>query len=218
MSYAGRSADSIPVPRAYAISGWLFRLIGHVLSRTTSEPLPDLGGRRVVFVANHTSLADVFYAVAVLSDWGLPARCLVRYSYFKNPLMGRWLRSIGFIAAGGGGTDTTAIAVDALESGTPVAVMPEGRITPPDQRAEDGIGEFRTGFIDIARGGDALVLPVALVNADRVWPSRAKLPRLRLRRPHVTLGVGTPVDVVGATDEEVEENVRAQMAAIIARL
>ncbi len=218
MSYAGKSNNSIPVPRAYAFSGWLFRLIGRLLSHTTSEPLPDLGGRPAVLVANHTSLADVFYAVAVLSDWGYPARCLVRYSYFEIPVMGRWLRSIGFIAAGGGGSDAATEAIDALESGTPVAVMPEGRVTPPHQRSADGMGEFRAGFMDIARKGEAVVLPVVLVNADKVWPSGGKLPRLRLRRPNVTLAAGTPVEVVGFTDTEVEEKVRSEMAALIARL
>ncbi len=218
VSYAGKSADSIPVPRGYAFWGWLFRLFGRVLGRATSEPLPDLGGRPTVLVANHTSLADIFYAVAVLSAWGYPARCLVRHTYFSGKLMGGWLRSIGFIAAGGGGTDAATEAIKALRQGTPVAVMPEGRIIPPNRRQSDGMGEFRAGFMDIARGADAQILPVALVGSDGVWGSTAKLPKLGFRRPKVVLGVGTPIDVMDLADEQVELAVRAQMAEIISRL
>lgn len=208
----------MPVPRAYAIWGWVFRLVGRVLSRATSEPLPDLGGRPTILVANHTSLADVFFSVAMLANWGYPARCLVRETYFRGRLMGGWLRSIGFIAAGGGDSDATTEAVAALKAGTPVAAMPEGQIIPPDRRQADGMGEFRGGFIDIARKADAQVLPVALVRSEEVWGSRSKLPRLPLTRPRVTLGVGTPVEVADRDDTEIEAEVRAQMAEIIARL
>jgi len=208
----------MPVPRSYAFWGWVFRVVGRVLSRTSSEPLPDLGGKPTIFVANHTSLADVFISVAVLSHWGYPARCLVRETYFRGRIMGGWLRSIGFIAAGGGNSDATSEAVETLEAGTPVAVMPEGRIIPPDRREADGMGEFRNGFIDIARKADAQVLPVALVRSEEIWGSRAKLPRLSLRRPRVVLGVGTPIQVEGREDAEVEAEVRSQMAVLIARL
>jgi len=208
----------MPVPRSYAFWGWVFRIVGSVLSRTSSEPLPDLGAKPTIFVANHTSLADVFISVAVLSNWGYPAHCLVRETYFRGRIMGGWLRSIGFIAAGGGNSDATTEAVEALEAGKPVAVMPEGRIIPPDRREADGMGEFRNGFIDIARKANAQVLPVALVRSEEVWGSRSKLPRLSLRRPRVVLGVGTPVQVEDRDDAEVETEVRSQMAALIARL
>ena len=92
MAYAGvppRTPDDLP----YRLWGRLFRLVSRLLSRFTCDPLPDLEGRPVLFVANHTSFSDVFYAVAVLSDWRYPARCLVRYSYFRPAIVGRWLRT-----------------------------------------------------------------------------------------------------------------------------
>ena len=95
------------------------------LSRFTCDPLPDLGGRPVVFVANHTSFSDVFYAVAVLSDWRYPARCLVRYSYFRPAIVGRWLRTLLCVPAGGGGTDAVTEGVEILKAGWPIAVMVE---------------------------------------------------------------------------------------------
>jgi len=208
----------MPVPRAYAVAGWIFGLFARWMSRPGSDPLPDLGDRPTVMVANHASMSDVFYAIAMLSDWGFPARCLVRYSYFDNPLMGAFLRSVDCIPAGGGGTDATAIALETLAAGRPVAVMPEGRITPRDQREPDGMGLFRPGFIDIARQANAQILPVGLINADKVWGSRSKLPRLLpFRRPTVILGTGTPIQLGDRDDATIEAEVRAQMASILAR-
>ncbi len=218
MAYAGTSPNALPTTWRFRLFGKLFRFVSRVLSRPSSERLPDLGDDPVVFVANHTSMSDVFYAIATLSDWKYPARCLVRYSYFKNPLMGTFLRTVDCVAAGGGGTDAVAVAVEILETGLPVAVMVEGRIVPPDERADDGMGEFRDGFVTIARNADARVLPIVITNADRVWGSRATLPTLRLRnRPRVDVRVGTPFSVDELVDSEAIAEARSQMAAMLAR-
>ena len=50
--------------------------------------------------------------------------------------------------------------VEILKAGWPIAVMVEGRIVPPDQRAADGMGEFREGFVTIARKADAAIVPI----------------------------------------------------------
>jgi 1-acyl-sn-glycerol-3-phosphate acyltransferase len=218
VAYAGTSPNALPTTWRFRLFGKLFRFVSRVLSRPSSERLPDLGDDPVVFVANHTSMSDVFYAIATLSDWKYPARCLVRYSYFKNPLMGTFLRTVDCVAAGGGGTDAVAVAVEILETGLPVAVMVEGRIVPPDERADDGMGEFRDGFVTIARNADARVLPIVITNADRVWGSRATLPTLRLRnRPRVDVRVGTPFSVDELVDSEAIAEARSQMAAMLAR-
>ena len=52
------------VPRAYGVAGWVFRLFARWMSKPGSDPLPDLGGRPTVMVANHSSMSDVFYAIA----------------------------------------------------------------------------------------------------------------------------------------------------------
>ena len=218
MAYAGTSPNELPTTWRFRISGKIFRFISRVLSRPSSEQLPELGDDPIIFVANHTSMSDVFYAIAILSDWKYPARCLVRYSYFKNPLMGTFLRNVECVPAGGGGTDAVTEGVKILETGFPIAIMVEGRIVPPDERADDGMGEFRDGFVTIARKADARILPIVITNADRVWGSRASLPKLRLRnRPVVNIRVGTPYSVDGLVDSDVIAEARSQMAAMLAR-
>jgi 1-acyl-sn-glycerol-3-phosphate acyltransferase len=106
--------------------------------------------------------------------------------------------------------------VEILKAGWPIAVMVEGRIVPPDQRAEDGMGEFRDGFIAIARNADADIVPITLHNADGVWPS-GSWPRLPFRgRPKVTVKVGTPFATDGLVDAEVMAEARGQMAEMLA--
>jgi 1-acyl-sn-glycerol-3-phosphate acyltransferase len=106
--------------------------------------------------------------------------------------------------------------VEILKAGWPIAVMVEGRIVPPDQRGGDGMGEFRDGFITIARKADAVIVPITLHNADRVWPS-GSWPRLPFRgRPNVTVKVGTPFSTDGLVDTDVMAEARSQMAEMLA--
>lgn len=218
MAYAGTSPNALPTTWRFRFFGKVFRFVSRILSKPSSEQLPELGDEPIIFVANHTSMSDVFYAIAILSDWKYPARCLVRYSYFKNPLMGAFLRNAGCVPAGGGGTDAVTEGVKILERGFPIAIMVEGRIVPPDERADDGMGDFRDGFVTIARKAECRILPIVITNADRVWASRGALPRLRLRgRPRVEIRVGTPYSVDGLVDSEAIAEARTQMAELLAR-
>lgn len=218
MAYAGTSPNALPTTWRFRISGKIFRFISRILSRPSSEQLPELGDDPIIFVANHTSMSDVFYAISILSDWKYPARCLVRYSYFKNPIMGTFLRNVGCVPAGGGGTDAVTEGIKILETGFPIAIMAEGRIVPPDEREADGLGELRDGFVTIARKAECRILPIVITNADQVWGSRSALPRLRLRnRPRVDIRVGTPYSVDGLVDSEAVEEARSQMAEMLAR-
>ncbi len=217
MAYAGVSSNALPTTFTYRMWGRIFRLVSRLLSRPVTDQLPDLDGKRIVFVANHSSFSDVFYAVGVLSDWQYPARCLVRYSYVRPAIVGRWLRTLLCVPAGGGGTDAVTEGVEILKEGWPVAVMVEGRIVRPEERAPDGMGEFRDGFVTIARKADAWILPITLHNAHEVWPSGG-WPRIPWRgRPKVTVSVGSPFSTDGLVDSEVMAVARSQMAEMLAR-
>ena len=106
-----------------------------------------------------------------------------------------------------------------LANGRPVAVMLEGRIVPPEKRDESGLGKVRRGFLEIVRAADAVVLPIAIVGSDEVWPSTSRFPRLGWRgRPLVQIHVGEVMTIDDLTNSEALETVRAVMASQIARL
>lgn len=189
------------------------------LSRVTHHPdeLPNLG-RPMVMVANHRSLYDVFVAIEALDRYGHPARCLVRRRYMDQPGVGHALRAFDCIAAGDGSGESIAEAVETLEAGRSVAVMAEGHIPRPEQRGADGIGEFRPGFVAIAREVDAAILPIGISGTDVVWP-RGGTPRLRpWNRPTVHVRLGSLIEVGGRDDDEVMALTRAAVADLLVDL
>jgi 1-acyl-sn-glycerol-3-phosphate acyltransferase len=195
------------------------RRTGHLLRRVSYHPetLDDDFPRRIVMVANHRSLSDVFVAVEALCHYDLPARCLVLAKYFETPGAGRFLRTIGCIPAGDGKRASIDIATETLEAGRPVAVMIEGKIVPPERREADGLGEIRPGFVEIARAAKADVLPIALVNTEHIWSSRGRLPRFPWRgRARIEVHTGTIVKVEGRTDEEIVAETRSIIAGYLA--
>lgn len=197
------------------------RFVGKALCRTTHSPdtLPDTGDRPIVMVANHRSLADVFVAITALDHFGLPARCLVRAKYFETPLVGRWLHTVGCIPAGDGKRGSVDIALETLAEGRPVAIMVEGKIIPPDRRDEQGLGEFRPGFIEIARAAGAVVLPISLLGTDDVWASRGRGPRIPWRgRPSVRVHIGMPIVIDDLSDDDIIERTRAAIAAALVEM
>jgi len=195
------------------------RRTGHLLRKISYHPeeLGDDVPSRVVMVANHRSLSDVFVAVEALAYYDLPARCLVRAKYFEAPGAGKFLRTIGCIPAGDGKRESVEIAKETLEANRPVAVMIEGKIVPEKRREADGMGEIRPGFVEIARAGKADILPIALINTEAIWTSRGKIPRFPWRgRAKVEVHTGTVVKVDGRTDDEVIAETRAVIAGYLA--
>lgn len=207
--------------RRFSRRAVFLRFAGRLLCRAvhTFDGPVDTLGRPVVVVANHRSFFDVPVGFALLESISLRARILVRAKYFDVPLVGRFLRSAGCISAGSGWRATINTAVETLEAGRPVAVMLEGRIVPPEKRDESGLGKVRRGFLEIARAADAVVLPVAMVGSDEVWPTGRRLPRLPWRgRPLVQIHVGETVVIDDLTNREALEAVRSVIASHIARM
>ena len=187
-------------------------------SHTLSEPL-NTKGRPVVVVANHRSFFDLPVGFTLLENVGLRPRILVRDKYFDIPFVGWFLRSSGCIRAGKGWRATIETAVDTLRNGRPVGVMLEGRIVPPENRFDNGLGKVRRGFLEIARAADAVVLPTAIVGTDLVWPINSRFPRFALRkRPLVQIHIGKVIVIDNLTNREALDAVSAEIATHISRM
>lgn len=159
------------------------------------------GNRPVLMVANHRSLLDLAAAMAIFTKFGLSCRILIRQDLVENGLSGRFLRGIGSIPASRHNREQAEeAAIDALQRGHIVALMPEGRLVKPEEWV-NGVGPGRMGVSRIAMATDAVVVPVGITGTDEVWP-RGKSPRLRLRRPTVRVRVGPPIEME-STDHQV---------------
>ena len=116
-----------------------------------------------VLVANHESGLDVLCLLLLRTR----ARFLAESWMFKIPLSGNLFWRCGHIPVEPGdresGRRALAAAAEALDAGTPVAVFPEGRMSP------DEMAEFRPGaFVAAQRAGVPLV-PVLLEGTGRAW-------------------------------------------------
>jgi 1-acyl-sn-glycerol-3-phosphate acyltransferase len=174
------------------------------------KPLADLDGpasirlptnRPTMFAGNHRSLFDVFVALAVLGRFNVSSRILIRSDLVDSGATGVVLRRLGSISTSRHNRQQAEDeAVAALKHGETVSMMPEGRLVPPSEREEYGVGPGRPGLSRIARRSGAVVVPVAFIGTENVWP-RGSTPRLQWPRPTVKLRFGTPLEMAGDDDQ-----------------
>ncbi len=173
--------------------------------------------RPTILAANHRSLLDVFCAAATCARAGVSCRFLVQARYFDNKLIGRWLRRIGCIPLSRETREAAfAEALDSLSRHEVIAIMPEGRLVPPEDRIGQ-TGVARTGLSELALQANAVVCPIAFHNTDLVWP-RGKWPRLARRRPTVTLELGAPIELTSQDHQHNVDVVMSQLNKILNRL
>ncbi len=194
-----------------AAGRWSERLITPVARLDVPDSIRLVRSRPILFAGNHRSLFDVFATLAVLGRFQVSSRILIRADLVDSGATGVFLRRLGSIATSRTNRqEAEDSAVEALESGQTVSLMPEGRLVPPAERSATGVGPGRPGLSRIARRSGAAVIPVAFVGTDRVWP-RGGLPRLGLPRPEVKIRFGQPMEMTGDDDQA---NVDAFMAEL----
>lgn len=165
----------------------------------------------ILFAANHRSFFDVIIAWAVFSESGINCHCFIRADLFEKPVIGSWLKRNGCIPASRSTREEAEKrAITELNSGHAVAIMPEGRLVPPDERP-DGVGQGRPGISRIARATGAKIVPVAIEGSEIVWPLGRAFPIPKLKKPLVSVRFGTPFHLT--SDDDIE-NVETIMNSI----
>ncbi|MGI9602444.1 MAG: lysophospholipid acyltransferase family protein [Acidimicrobiales bacterium] len=160
----------------------------------------ELDEGTALMCANHRSLFDLILAYILLGSWGVPTRFLVNGKYFDTFGLGWLLRVTGCIPVESGrGDDAIDEGIAILADQGSVAIMPEGRLIPADER-HDGVGPIRMGVGRLAVACPVPVMVVGVAGTDRVWP-RSGVPRPRLRRPTVAVRVRVLSDLPGAADD-----------------
>ncbi len=172
-------------------ASWLWRLIRvpfwlfckswirlHVVGREHID-----NNRGGLFLVNHQSFLDPLFVAVFL---GRPVSYLARDSLFRVPVIGWILRNTHVIpisreAARGG---SIRVALERLESGFLVGIFPEGTRT-----SNGKVGDFRPGFLALARRTQQPIYPVGIVGADRVMSRNAKW----IRPGRVDVVIGAPL-------------------------
>jgi 1-acyl-sn-glycerol-3-phosphate acyltransferase len=177
----------------------VLRLIARAIVRLRIEgdldSLPKTGA--MIMAANHASSADPVLIGAFLNQiLGRPLNWLGKREIVEYPLTGWAFRIAGIHPVDRDTADLEAFrtAMRILEAGQVLAVFPEGT------RSRDGaLQEVREGVGMLAIRSGALVLPVAVIDSDLMWPRGRLLPRFGKR---VTVRYGKPFVVA----EELERS------------
>jgi len=121
--------------------------------------------RNYIIVSNHRSYTDIFTA-----SWSIPLdfRWLAKSSLFRIPLLGVAMRICGYIPVERERAISAMRSLDltkqALLRGKSVWIFTEGTRTP---RAK--LGKFKRGAFLLAKETGFPVLPVVLVNTDKIF-------------------------------------------------
>ena len=158
-----------------------------------------------VLVANHESGLDVL----CLMQLHTPARFLAEHWLFAIPLAGRLFRDCRHLPVEIGDRESGRRALEgaeaALTEGTPVAIFPEGRLSPA------GLAPFKPGAFVLAKRAGVPLVPVRIEGAARAWQPGNLTVRGRHR---IRVSVLDPVfaDEVKATEADVlSQRVRAAL-------
>ena len=198
--------------RSFRRSGKVMAIFSRIFSRHDFQEDINLPvDSPILFAANHRSFFDVIIAWAVFSESGINCHCFIRADLFEKPVIGSWLKRNGCIPASRSTREEAEKrAITELNSGHAVAIMPEGRLVPPNERP-DGVGQGRPGISRIARATGAKIVPVAIEGSEIVWPLGRAFPIPKLKKPLVSVRFGTPFHLT--SDDDIE-NVETIMNSI----
>lgn len=165
------------------------------------ERLPPGGA---LLLINHQSYLDPLLAAAGLQR---PVSYLARDDLFRVPLIGRILKVtyVMPICRESAGTESLRRSIERCRQGYYVGIFPEGT------RTRDGsVGEFKPGFVAIARRSGVPVVPVGIAGAFEAYPRGVWFPRLS----RVRVVFGEPI----SADDVQRLSGRGQEAAFVAQM
>ncbi|MBO3736265.1 lysophospholipid acyltransferase family protein [Actinoplanes flavus] len=189
-----------------------------VLTRKTWHRMNDVpAGGPVILVPNHVSHFDPLVVAHYVWRAGRWPRFLGKASVWKVPVIGFLLRKTRQIPVERGSVEAVKsldTLVEALREGGAVVIYPEGTTTRhPDLWPMRG----KTGAARLALLTGAPVVPIANWGAQTIFDPRTN--KLKLRRAHVTVTTGAPIDLsrwagVEPTRAVLEEMTEAIMLGI----
>lgn len=172
---------------------WSIRLVLWTLGFTrvirtkivNPEVVPNEGA--VILAANHTSMIDVLFILAALRRQAI---AMAMAELWKSPLT-RWLVEVlGQIPVVRGDSESGKQAMEsaakALHDGALVGIFPEQKCVIPGEAAP-----YRPGVAVLSKRTGAPIIPVRLVDANKVLPLDKKFPSFG-HTVHVIFG--EPID------------------------
>ncbi len=181
----------------YAFSLWfLRRFLGAYMPARVSGTVPSGG---VILAGNHPTILD---GLVVGTYTPRKVRFLVFADMLRIPVLGWWLRALGFLPAG-----CLDEAVACLERGECVAIFPEGTNTHSYE-----LREFRRGVAVLAVRSGCPVVPFGLRGTEELCPGDAAF----VRGGPLALSFGSPLWLSEVSAEPVRTAVASQLRSLSA--
>ena len=172
----------------------------------------------VILVGNHRSYFDPMVMSMVVAKSGRTIHFLGKKEVFDVPVVGTIAKAMGGIRVdrGTGSDEPLEEAVEVLQGGGMVGIMPQGTI-PRGPAFFDPELKGRWGAARLAKLSGAPVIPVGLWGTERVWPRSSRLPNLLnvTDAPEVTATVGPPVDLKRRSLKADTERIMSAIAELL---
>jgi 1-acyl-sn-glycerol-3-phosphate acyltransferase len=193
---AVESLESDPMRRSRPWLFWLLKvLIGSFLISVFrpwtrgSENVPERGP--VIFASNHLSFADSVFLPLIVDRH---ITFLAKSEYFTGPGLKGWLSREFFYAIGQVPLDRSGGKASEASLNSGLGILAEGRqlgIYPEGTRSPDGrLYRGRTGVARMILESGAPVIPVAMVDTEKIMPLGTRIPKVR----RVGVVFGEPLD------------------------
>lgn len=188
------------IPLVIARNIWspvLLWLAGAKLEVTGRENINKNLPRPIVVVSNHISFLDIpCICRAIPFNLFWTAKSQIK----RMPFFGIYMMATGMIFIDRSNKQKTIIsinkAIQLIKNGKNVFIFPEGR------RSVDGkTGVFKKGAFLLAVKSGADVVPVAIMDTDKVWAKK----KFRLHPGKIKVAIGTPIPTASYDETSIPE-------------
>lgn len=176
---------------------WSRMILGTIGAQVTVEGLDQIDtGKPHIYAVNHLSALDI---PVLYKHLPFQFRILAKKELFRYPFMGWHLRRSGQIAVDQENVRSSVRsigrAVEALKSGMPIVIFPEGG------RSDDGqLQAFMSGAFYLAIKAQVDVVPMALIGTFEMLPMGS----FHIRPCPIRLAVGKSISTAGMNIRNME--------------
>ena len=175
---------------------WGFRCIrflaGTQLTLIGLEKVPK--DTAVLYVANHRSFFDIVSVFPYLNN---TTGFVSKKELLKVPFLRLWMKFVNceFLDRDNikQGLKTILSCIATVKRGCSIFIFPEGT-----RSSGKELLEFKGGSFKIAEKSGCLIIPIAIANTDDVFENHMPY----VRKTHVTIEFGDPIDLKSLTREE----------------
>ena len=171
-----------------------------------------------IIAANHRSMADFIVGLTACHSYPRPTRVMVSDRYFKGGPIAQFLRYSGaFATPSKNAGEALDMGITELRRGNSAIIMPEGKLSKPEDRVY-GVGKLHRGVSILGSEAGVPIVPVAVLGTEELWRNGER-PTIRpWRRPRVLIEAGIPLTFAADDHDANLADLRTALADLLVGL